>query len=310
MPAFNVFAKTRINRPLDQVKQTIGNFNTWTHWSPWLCLEADASVESHGEPSSVGHGYRWEGHKVGSGEMVWTDVEAKKFRAELSFLKPFKSKADVGFTLKEVHDGTDVEWVMDSSMPFYLFFMVNMMKGMITMDYSRGLAQLKDYIELGHVPFSMESNGVVDTPLVQYLGVSKNTPMEQMSTSMESAFVEVMQCINSKGLSSTGESLSVYNKMDIPRGHCHYTAAVPVSAEDAVSCEGLKVGEIYAGSAYKVTHTGPYRHLGNAWALAMSDVRHRKLKVSKRQKPYERYANLPQNTPENDLVTEIFIPLR
>ena len=310
MPDFHVTSKIRIDRPIEQVRQSIGNFNTWSRWSPWLCLEPGASVESYGAPSSVEHGYRWEGTKVGSGEMVWTEINPDKLRAKLTFLKPFKSKADVGFNLTEVGTSTDVEWLMDSSLPFYLFFMVNTMKGMITMDYSRGLAQLKDVIETGDVPFTMEAVDVVDTPAVHFLGLSKDTPIEAMSDSMESAFEELVQRLSRANATAVGQPLSIYNKMNIGRGHCHYTAAVPVSAEDAVSGEGLQVGELSSGKAYKVVHTGPYRHLGNGWALAMSDVRHLKLKTSKIQKPYERYINDPASTPENELITEILIPLR
>lgn len=310
MPAFHVSAKCLINRPIDQVQKTIGDFNTWPHWSPWLCLEPDASVECHSEPSSVGHGYQWEGKKVGSGAMAWKSVMPTQLNAELTFLKPFKSKADVSFLLRETDGGTEVEWDMNSSLPFFLFFMVKMMKGMITMDYSRGLAQLKDYIETGEVPFTMEPKGVVDTTGLSYLGLSKSTPMSDISNSMGAAFSELMQRVSDKNVSTVGDPLAVYNKMNIGKGFCEYTVAMPVSAEDAVSGGGLKSGEAVAGKAYKVVHTGPYRHLGNSWALAMSDVRHLKLKTSKHQKPFERYVNDPVSTPENELITEILVPLR
>jgi len=62
--------------------------------------------------------------------------------------------------------------------------------------------------------------------------------------------------------------------------------------------------------AMKVTHTGPYRHLGNAWAMAESEIRYAKLKKNKKQPPFERYLNDPGDTAEKDLVTEIFVPLR
>ena len=310
MPDFMVSAATRINRPIEEVVSTIGDFNTWSHWSPWLCLEPEATVESYGEASTLGHGYRWEGKKVGSGEMVWKDILPTQLYANLTFLKPFKSQAKVGFLLTEVDGGTEVEWVMDSSLPFYLFFMVKVMKGMITMDYSRGLAQLKDYIETGDVSFSMEAKGIVDVPSVHYLGVSNSTSMSEMNESMGSTFGELMQRVESAGLTISGEPLAVYNKMSIARGQCDYTAAIPVGEALAVDRDGLNAGVVNAGKAYKVVHRGPYRHLGNSWALAMSDVRHLKLKTLKSQKPFERYINDPANTPEKDLVTEILVPVR
>lgn len=310
MPAFHVTASTRINRPLSEVRQVIADFNSWPAWSPWLRMEPEASVNYHGSAGEVGHGYRWEGEKVGSGEMAWRELSDHQLQADLTFLKPFKSKADVGFNLTDQGDGTDVEWVMDSALPFFMFFMVKTMKGMITMDYARGLALLKDYIEQGDIACNIESSGVVDNTACHYLGVSNQVGMTEIGPSMQASFSKVQEAFAQSDITPSNMPLSVYHNMNMAKGECHYTAAMPVSAEDASSTGTLKVGEIRPSKAFKVVFTGPYRHVGNAWALAMSDIRHQKLKVSKKDKPYERYTNNPATTPENDLVTEIFIPLR
>ncbi len=309
MPAFNVSETIRINRPIDQVHQAIADFNTWPAWSPWLCMEPEASVDCHGQPGSVGHGYSWEGKKVGAGEMQWREVTPTESRAHLTFLKPFKSKADVGFNLTSVGEHTDVEWVMDSSLPFFMFFMVSTMKGMISMDYSRGLEMLKDYVETGQVPSKIATEGQVNAQPFAYVGVSNKASMRKIGPSMEAAFNEVAEKMAHAGVESYVQPVSIYNNMDVRRGECHYTAAIPVD-EGAPNIDGLAAGKVAGGACYKVVHTGPYRHLGNAWATAMSDMRHLKLKASKQSKPYERYLNDPANTAENDLVTEIFVPIR
>ena len=119
MPAFHVTASIRINRPLDEVRGVIADFNSWPTWSPWLRMEPKATVEYHGEVGEVGHGYRWAGMKVGSGEMAWRELSDKQLLADLTFIKPFTSKADVGFTLTDHGDSTEVEWSMDSSCLLY-----------------------------------------------------------------------------------------------------------------------------------------------------------------------------------------------
>lgn len=309
MPAFHVSASTRINRPLNEVRQVIADFNSWPTWSPWLRIAPEASVEYHGNAGEVGHGYRWRGQRVGAGEMAWRELSDHYLQANLTFLKPFESKADVGFKLTDQGESTDVEWVMDSALPFFMFFIVKKMQGMITMDYSRGLSLLKDYIEQGNIACNIQSVGVVDSLACHYLGVSNQVGMTEIGPSIQASFGEVEKDFTALDITPSDRPLSVYHNMNIGKGVCHYTAAMPVSAENANTSGALKAGEILPSKAFKVVHTGPYRHVGNAWALAVSDIRQQKLKVSKKNKPYERYTNNPATTPENDLVTEIFIPL-
>lgn len=316
MPAFHVTSKIRIERSLEETQQVILDFNTWPNWSPWLLLEPDADLSYYGEVASLGHGYRWEGRKVGSGDMSWTHIEPGHLKAKLKFLKPFKSEADVGFKLSEVDGHTEVEWLMDSSLPFFMFFMVGTMKNMITLDYKRGLHLLKDYLEAGSVPLKMKANGIVNAPNVSYLGVSKTATMDSIADSMPAAFEEVKQSIRAINVTPVGPALSVYKTMNMRTGKCEYTAALPVGIEDSepntpgTGAGALVSGQLSAGKAYKVVHTGPYRHLGNAWAMAMSDVRHLKMKTSRREKPFEIYINGPATTPENELITEIYVPVR
>ncbi len=310
MPDFHVSANIRINSPLEEVRKVITDFNSWPIWSPWLRMEPGAQLEYEGLPDQLGHGYRWQGEKVGSGEMVWTDLSPTQLDAKLTFLKPFKSKADVGFTLTDAGGATDVEWVMDSGLPFFMFFMVKTMKGMITMDYTRGLTLLKDFIEQGEIVCDIDPVGVVDSPAYSYLGITEEVPMSEIGEAMGRSFSQLKERFAKEDVSSDGLPFSVYQTMDVANSRCRYTAAMPVNIEDAENTGALEVGEILMGTAFKVVYTGPYRHIGNAWALAMSDMRHQKLKASKRCKPYERYVNDPTTTPENNLVTEIFIPLR
>ncbi len=314
MPTLHVAATTQIERSIKDVTQAILDFNTWPAWSPWLLLEPEAEVSCYGKPATIGHGYRWDGKKVGSGNMAWTDIESAHLQATLNFLKPFKSNAQVGFKLSEDEGKTTVEWVMDSSLPFFLFFMQGTMKNMIALDYQRGLALLKDYLEIGSVPLEMKANGVVDTDLVRYLGVSQHTTIDAIAASMGPTFEEAFEKIRTLEVTSVGPALSVYHQMNMRTGRCHYTAAVPVSVEDTepekVSFDGLVSGILPACCAYKVVHRGPYRHLGNSWALAISNIRHLKMKPSKREKPYELYLSDPATTAENDLITEIYVPVR
>jgi hypothetical protein len=49
---------------------------------------------------------------------------------------------------------------MDSKQPFFQFFLKGMMTSLIGMDYERGLRMLKDYVETGSVPSTLEFPGI------------------------------------------------------------------------------------------------------------------------------------------------------
>ncbi|MCH2234173.1 MAG: hypothetical protein MK078_07960 [Crocinitomicaceae bacterium] len=83
--------------------------------------------------------YSWEGNRTGSGNMTITKEEPNKSIAiDLLFLKPYRSKAKVDFYLKGNENSTEVNWTMDNSLPFFMFWMKNQMVQFIGMDYDRG----------------------------------------------------------------------------------------------------------------------------------------------------------------------------
>ena len=104
--------------------------------------------------------------------------------------------------------------------------------------------------------------------------------------------------------------MSVYNHMDLKGARCTYTAALPVSNPATAAPDGIQYGSLRGGRALKVIHTGSYHHLGNAWSTAIANQRQQKLKPSKQQAPFEKYLNDPSETAADQLVTEIYIPLR
>ncbi|MDE0596693.1 MAG: hypothetical protein OSB65_15750 [Roseibacillus sp.] len=53
---------------------------------------------------------------------------------------------------------------------------------------------------------------------------------------------------------------------------------------------------------YAEKHTGPYRHIGNAWSASMLHAQAKLFPKNKKFEPYEVYENSPQDIPENELV--------
>jgi outer membrane receptor for ferric coprogen and ferric-rhodotorulic acid len=96
--------------------------------------------------------------------------------------------------------------------------------------------------------------------------------------------------------------LSFYHTYDRVRRRCEYTAAFGyASPPDALLPEGYVGRDIGSHRALNVSHTGPYRHLGNAWSAAMGCQRSDKLKAHK---------TMPGAVDEKEIQTEIYLPVR
>jgi len=103
--------------------------------------------------------------------------------------------------------------------------------------------------------------------------------------------------------------MAQYDKFDIKANRCRYVAGILTSDAQTVEPPAL-IREIPACRAYKLVHTGRYEHLGNAWSTGMMNLRAEKLKASKGIKPFEIYLNDPETTASEDLVTELYLPIR
>ncbi len=309
MPAYHIQRSLLIDASEAKVRSAIENFAEWPKWSPWLCMEPDTKLEYRGEPGQPGHGYSWEGEVVGAGGMEIIRNQGSSLDMQLNFLKPFKSEAQVAFEIEPRGDAlTEVTWHMDGKMPFFLFFMIGTMKTMIGMDYERGLRMLKEYIETGEVKSKTEFSGIVDVPACSYLGVEAECSIDQIGDSMSKTMPQVHQLATEAGCEIVGPPGAIYSEFDIKAQHCEYAAIIPV--KQAKQASGAVVGTIEPCRALKIVHRGSYEHLGNAWSTAMSHQRYKKLKAHKSQAAFEFYLNDPSETPEAELLTEVFVPLR
>ena len=313
MPAFSIESSVVINKNSQEVHRVLGDFKEWLPWSPWLYMEPEAHLDYRGQAGQIGHGYVWTGDLTGAGGMTMTRCDPERLEMDLQFIKPFKSQAKVGFTVREQGaDQISVTWDMASSLPFFMFFMVSTMKAMITSDYERGLRLLKDYVETGVIPTKSEVVGIVDVPGQHFIGVTAETSMADIGQFMENSMSTLSEYTQSNDLTPKGPPLTVYDKMMISKQRCVCTVAHSISDAENLPppIPPIVAGQIQSCRALKVIHKGRYDHLGNAWSTAIANQRAQKLKPSKTQPPFEVYISDPAKTAAEELITEIYVPIR
>lgn len=309
MPKFSVKKSIEIHSDPQTVYEKVADFHTWPSWSPWLCAEPDAKLEFSEQTASEGSSYTWDGEVVGAGALEHKSLEPNKsIRDEIRFFKPMKSVSNVGFDFEPSSQGTKVTWMMDGSLPFFLFWMTKQIETFIGMDYERGLKMLKESIESGHVASNTTVHGNQKMGPFHVVGVRSTCPIREVGPSMDASFRKAAECLEKAGLPSDGEKVSAYHKMDMKAEKFEYTSGM-LFAEPIEPPPGMELWSLPETETFRVDHIGSYDHLGNAWSAAMRHVDAKKLKKSKIS-PFELYKNEPQNTAPEHLHTEIYLPLR
>lgn len=307
MAKMNITRSIVINKKPSEIFPFINNFDNWPTWSPWLIMEKGVKLTVADDKKS----YEWEGDITGSGNMkITNEVENKSIDCDLQFLKPWKSKAKVSFTLTPEGEGTKVSWSMDSSLPFFMFFMKKMMEAFISMDYDRGLNMLKDLAEDGKVHSTLDFKGDSTFDGCNYIGIKVNCSIDEMKNTMSDRYGKLMDFMGDKKELVANAPFSIYHKWDMVKKQCSYTACIPVTQIPQNLPEGFITGSVPQTKTHAVHHLGPYRHLGNAWSSIYSRQRAKKFKLNKSIDPMEIYLNSPMDTAENELQTEIHFAVK
>jgi effector-binding domain-containing protein len=312
MAAYHVSRSLNISAPIETIHTSLIDFKQWPAWSPWLIIEPDAILKYSDSQGETGSNYSWEGELVGSGSMQIEKIADSKVDIKITFISPFKSKADVNFELENLEgDETKVTWSMSGKVPFFLIPMLKKMKAYIGMDYERGLRLLKEYIETGSVSSSITIEGVINLQSKQYIGIANDCEIKDMSEVMPADFQTVGGFIEENNLPIDGPVFALYNDFDLTNQHASFISAIAIKGDIKVEVEApFMMGELDGGDFIKATHTGPYPHLGNGWAAAMGYARAKKIKTKKSPIGIEFYLNDPTTTPANELITEIVLPVK
>jgi predicted transcriptional regulator YdeE len=198
---------------------------------------------------------------------------------------------------------------MDSSLPFFMFFMKKLMERMISMDYDRGLLMLKDYVEKGKVEAKLEFLGESEYAGCNYVGIKSESTIDDIGTAMEADFEKLHDYAKGNNENVTDEWFSIYHKFDFGKNKVVYTSAVGVKEQKSVP-EGMVSGRIPATRIVTVRHVGPYELSGNAWSAIMGMERAKEFKQNKKIPPMEFYRNSPTDTDPKNLISDVSMALK
>ena len=306
---YHVEKSITIKKDLGTVKKYIENFRHWNVWSPWTIISPDTTIDVSGKAGHAGHEMTWEDDIIGSGSNTLIKNSKTQLLYDLRFIKPFKSQAQTRFVFKKVSKGTKVTWTMDSSLPFFMFFMVNTMKNWIGMDYERGLRMLKEVLEKGKIRAKTTNAGIVPFEGFSYVGIQRTIHIDEVAQWMQQDFDQLIEDIVVQKDKSAKHWLSLYPKMNMNNMKMTYIAAV---SDEEIGSEDLGKdyirGTVKTGKALEIKHNGSYDFIGNAWSMGMMYMRAKKIKGN--GIPFEQYWNSPKEVKPHELKSSIFFPVK
>ena len=290
-----------IDASLDHTKNIVADFHHWNAWSPWLITDPKAEIAIQKD----GKFYQWHGKRVGMGRMRITAETDNQIDYDLTFLKPWKSQAKVQFLLREEGHKTHLTWTMNSSLPFFLFWMRRRTEAFIAMDYQRGLTMLKEYAESGVVNSKLEFLAPHKYEGCVYLGIKTVSSFNSVDADMKKDFTELRQWLSENKIPINGIPFSIYHNFNAVKDSISHTAAIPLVEIPSNYPNHWKIGKLPKMTLKTVRHTGPYKHVGNAWSAAMMMIRNKEFKVNQKIKPMEFYRNDPSETPAEQLISDV-----
>jgi effector-binding domain-containing protein len=121
------------------------------------------------------------------------------------------------------------------------------------------------------------------------------------------AFKSVYSAMDKLGVKPEGAPMTIYTATD-DTGF-QFQAAIPVGQAPALPPEGeIKVGKSPTGTALKFVHRGSYESMDTTYDEISHYLDEKKLEA--KDLFVEQYMKDPVTTPEDDLVIEVYVPLK
>ena len=254
----------RINAPVDMVFNAVNDLSQWENWSIWKANDS-TMVTTLGE-NYIGQGgsYSWTGEVVGEGELkILSSTPNKEIKTDIKF-GPMGG-ANGHWTFSPTEEGTDVQWDVTSKFgyPFNLMLLFGDWEGMMSEEFSKGLAMLKDHAEK-NAPTMGKAFEIkeMDLPARYYIGVRETLKMADMAEHFAKNFAAVFKAVNEKGLELAGMPSGLYYTWDEATSTTELFQGAPL--KEKATIDGFETIELPASKALVIDYYGPYEGIGAA----------------------------------------------
>jgi len=309
----HVVRETVIDAPAATVFALVNDVRRMQEWSPWMRPSAGGESSFSGPRRGDGASVRFTAPTGESGRQ--TVITSDPFRSvvmkiELEGSPAFRS----AFMLDALQGRTKVIWTCDTDLGLDLLarYLRPGFRTRIGGDYENGLADLKSLAEsLPRADFSdLEiEHMIVEPQTIAYATTNSMPNALAVSEAMGAALFDVLRFIDRHGLREAGAPLSISRTFSGSR--LVFDAGVPVQGmveSTVASGEGVRLGQSYGGPVVRVAHTGPYGSLAETHEKIAAYLA--AYGIERNGDAWESYESDPARTPESDLLTYVYYPVR
>jgi Polyketide cyclase / dehydrase and lipid transport/GyrI-like small molecule binding domain len=301
-----------IQKPVAEVYAYVRNFEHWNAWSPWMIHEPDAKTTTV-NGAAVGGIQTWDGKRIGAGQMQHVDMkENEELRLLITFMRPFKSKADAAWRFKSITaDGqvaTEVTWQLHCKMPIFFRPFLPFMALMIGHDFQLGLGFLRGQLDPSSDHPKLAFDGEVTLAPQLYLTEHFEGSLSDMRAVMQSAYPRLGITLQQDPVRDVKmPAIAAYHKVKPLKGWARMDMGVPISRANP----GETSQTLGGGRYFQTTLKGSYEYMGCAWNAAYGHAKMRKLTLDRSRPALEFYALNPlQAQHSNDWVTQLCVPIK
>lgn len=137
--------------------------------------------------------------------------------------------------------------------------------------------------------------------------IRKAINMDKIIEAMDTDYTKLMGCIAQQGKQIAGAPYCLYTNANSDYTTFDIELGVPVSEAISVSGE-IVMSQTYGGKALVGTHKGSYKTLETTYVAIMNYAKENSIELS--NDCYDYYLNNPNDTPENELLTQVVFPIK
>lgn len=303
-----------IEAPACTIYSQLIDFKRFNEWSPWAAIDPNTQYTYEGASEGPGAKMSWvsDDKNVGSGSQEIKSVDPyKEVKVFLDFGD--QGEANSFYQLTPEGDGTKVTWGFDTSFEgniigryFGLF-----MDSMVGASFEDGLAKLKTVTEaMPQADWCDREIEVVDLEsrwIVSAKGSSGPTP-EEIGPALGTAYGKVMGFLGEHEIAPAGPPLAI-NEAWGEDGY-RFEAAMPIAGKpevEAAEAADVTIREVPATRAVRIVHRGSYDGLPSTYEALEAYVAAKGLEWPT-SGTWEEYLSDPEGTPEDQLLTHVFMP--
>ena len=311
---FTIRQSITIQQSKNNIVDTIMNLKSWETWSPWLNsgIESDAKIDETTKELS------WKnilgGDLLISKSKICEGIKTDTIQQKLRFSKPFHCETTLQWIISRIDStSSTVELSIEGDLSYQYRYLARRVETILFMDLDRSLKLLADYVENGTINSTITIDGIEDQPERELIGIKNSCPSHLLDSAMQETFLELTRVLELNNIPRKN-TLSCYYDFGINvNKQCEFMCAIIVNDSMKISAlpAPLNYEKIKESKTLKISYTGDYKHLANAWVTGLTYIQGKGLKVKRRIAPYEIYVHTDANSsaPQN-WKTELYIPIR